>query len=67
MFVGIRKKCSRCAGPIAWLQPEDYDDEVKDLIKHAEEFTGDRVESVWRCKTSSCDEMGVFGGVHSHF
>lgn len=67
MFVGIRKKCSRCAGPIVWLQPEDYDDEVKALIKHAEDFTGDPVESVWRCAASSCDEMGVFGGFHAHF
>lgn len=67
MFVGIRKKCSRCAGPIVWLGPEDYDADVKALIKHASEFTGEPVESVWRCSSPACDEIGVFGGVHVGF
>lgn len=67
MFEGIRKKCSQCGGPIVWLQPENYDADVKTLIKQASEYMGEPVESVWRCTSSACDEIGVFGGVHAGF
>jgi hypothetical protein len=67
MFGGIRDKCSQCGGPIVWLQPKDHDAEVTALVKQATEFMGEPVESVWRCTSPTCDEIGVFGGVHTGF
>lgn len=67
MFGGTRNKCSHCNGPIVWLQPENYDAEVTALVKQAANFMGEPVESVWRCTSPACDEIGLFGGVHASF
>jgi hypothetical protein len=59
----MRSTCSECGGPIAWLTPEQVqqDREVSQDVARAEKFLGERVTSVWRCGTPTCGEIGFFG------
>ena len=71
MFGSIRKNCSQCGGPIEWHKPGEVngkpDGELLAIVKRAEEFMGEPVESVWRCTNSACAEVGFVSGVHAEF